>query len=115
MRYLKIKHDTYSLSRQQMFRFDTCQFCGNKGEHNYRRLLSEHNLDIANNLWKRTCRNCNKTTAIVKRKVDGLEPIRSYPKQVGRPKKVYYDKKNAQVEEYIDHYIIKYAEHKNKT
>ncbi len=106
MRYLKIKPDTYSLSRQQMFRFDTCQFCGNKGEHNYRRLLSEHNLDLANNLWKRTCSKCNKTTAIVKRELDIIESPE--PKKSGRPKKIYYDQNNTQVEEYIDHYIIKY-------
>ena len=82
-----------------MFRFDTCQFCGNKGEQMYRRLLSDHNSIVDNNLWKRTCSKCNKTTAIVKRDVHK----ESKPK-MGRPKKV----KNASVEDHSDYYIIKY-------
>jgi len=112
MRYLKIKPDTYSLSRKQMFGFDTCQFCGNVGEHNYRRLISNSHPERANNLWKRTCKSCNKTTATIKREVDGIDP--TYPKQMGRPKRNYYDANNAEVEDYIDHYIIHHQANQNK-
>ncbi len=84
-----------------MFRFDTCQFCGHEGEQNYRRLLSDHNSTMANNLWKRSCNVCRKTTAIVMRDPDKIKPKMGRPRRAKKPTK-------ATVEDHSDCYIIKY-------
>jgi len=96
MPYLKILPDTYILTRQQMFKFDTCQFCGSHGEHNYKRLIGEDN-----NLWKRTCRDCSKTTALVKRSWS-----RSKGKKRGRPTNLSYAKVNLEAGNCDKHFKI---------
>lgn len=66
MPYLKLKPDTYILQKHQVFKFDTCQFCGSKAGHDFQRLQSMQ-FERQGITWKRTCKSCRKTTAIVKK------------------------------------------------
>jgi len=65
MPYLMIKPDTYFLSKKEMYRYDTCQFCGSNEGHNYRRILDQRKK--ADTLWRRSCKSCGQTTAIIKK------------------------------------------------
>ena len=66
MPYLKVKPDTYRLSKKQMFQFDTCQFCGSEEGHDFMRYQSKIG-PYAQVSWKRVCKSCRKTTAVVEK------------------------------------------------
>ena len=74
MPYLKVEPDTYTLTKRQMFQFETCQFCGST-DYNFR-IYRLHNIseasrgNLANVIGRRSCMDCGKTTALVKSKLD---------------------------------------------
>tara|TARA_S200002703_G_scaffold102811_2_gene89073 strand:+ start:3630 stop:3857 length:228 start_codon:yes stop_codon:yes gene_type:complete len=75
MPYLKVKPDTYSLSKEQMFSFGTCQFCGAQDWDmrfflNVSKKAENQRGKMKNLLARRTCSECKSTTALVKLKVD---------------------------------------------
>jgi ribosomal protein L37E len=75
MPYLKVQPGTYSLTKRQMFQFDTCQFCGS-GDFNLRLYPNPHHRNesqrgnVKDIYARRSCKDCGKTTALVKSKPD---------------------------------------------
>jgi hypothetical protein len=75
MPYLKVEPDTYNLSYKQMFKFDTCQFCGCE-DWNLRFYINASGKaenqrgNLAHTIARRSCAECSKTTALVKSNID---------------------------------------------
>lgn len=75
MEYLKVKDDTYMLKRKDMYRYDTCQWCGStdwnmRFYHSQKIYQSHRDTQLQHLLAKRTCSECGKTTALVKSNID---------------------------------------------
>ena len=74
MPYLRLDPDTYYLAKRQMFQFDTCQFCGCSDwdmRFYYSKVKTESQRGgLAHVLARRSCKQCSKTTALVKTNID---------------------------------------------
>jgi hypothetical protein len=65
-RYLMLDPRTYKLEHGQLFKIQTCQFCGHH-EFNYQRYKNtpyNNNNSVA---WVQRCKGCKKTVSTVKK------------------------------------------------
>lgn len=68
-RYLMLDPRSYELTREELFKIQTCQFCEHT-EFNYQRFLptpyvnSNYSKGI---MWVQKCKGCKKTVSVVKK------------------------------------------------